>query len=211
MKDWVDWHRGYDNPASSLSMRLERVTWHLAQALDAAPPGPVQLVSLCAGQGRDVLRVLPNHRRGRDVSALLIEADARNAGIAMQGVDAGLTKVHVRQADAGVVANFADALPADVLLLAGIFGNVSDADINRTVDAAPGLCAEGATVIWTRHRRPPDITGELRSWFGANGFEEIAFEALDTEQLISVGVHRLAHRHDRVSGYPDQPLFTFGS
>ena len=46
------------------------------------------------------------------------------------------------------MADFADVLPADVLLC-GIFGNVSDRDIRRTVRAAPALCRAGATVIWT--------------------------------------------------------------
>jgi len=37
------------------------------------------------------------------------------------------------------------------------------------------LCAPGATVVWTRHRRPPDATPELRRRFTAAGFEEVAF------------------------------------
>jgi hypothetical protein len=67
----------------------------------------------------------------------------------------GLPGVEVRQADAGLVVGLADVLPADVLLLCGIFGNVSDRDIQRTVQAASALCRAGPTVIWTRHRRPP--------------------------------------------------------
>ena len=129
----------------------------------------------------------------------------------MDAARAGLEGLRVREADAGMMASFADALPADVLLLCGIFGNVSAADIRRTVDAAPALCADGATVIWTRHRRPPDITGQVREWFGANGFEEVAFEALQTDARIGVGVHRLANRSSRATDYPEQPLFTFGS
>ncbi len=211
MKDWVDWHRGYDDPDSSLSRRLDRVAWHLAAALGAAPPGPIRLLSLCAGQGRDVMRVLPGHQRRPDVSASLIESDPRNARLARQGAaDAGLTSVHVRQADAGVVPTFSDALPADVLL-AGIFGNVSDADIKRTIGAAAWLCAEAGTVIWARHRRPPDVTTQMRSWFAAAGFEEVAFEALDTEYLTSVGVHRLAERRERPPEILCRPLFTFGT
>jgi hypothetical protein len=212
VKDWVAWHRAYDDPASSLSIRLERVRWHLARALDQAPPGPVRLVSLCAGQGLDVLGVLPGHSRRRDVSALLVEADPLNAEVARAGAaSAGLDGVRVRKADASLVACFADALPADVLLLCGIFGNVSAADIRRTVDAAASLCADGATVIWTRHRRPPDITDQVRDWFGANGFDEVAFEALQTDSLTGVGVHRLARRSPRAPGYPEQRFFTFGS
>jgi hypothetical protein len=212
VKDWVAWHRAYDDPTSALSIRLERVRWHLAGALDEAPPGPVRLLSLCAGQGLDIVGVLPGHSRRRDVSALLVEADPLNAEVARVGAArAGLDGVRVRQADAGVVASFADALPADVLLLCGIFGNVSAADIKCTVDAAPSLCAEGATVIWTRHRRPPDITARVRDWFAATGFDEVAFEALQTASLIGVGVNRLARRSPRAPGYPEQSLFTFGS
>ena len=107
----------------------------------------MRLVSLCAGQGLDVLGVLPGHPRGPQVSAVLVEYDPQNAALARQGAgQAGLPQVEVRQADAAQVANYADALPADVLLLCGIFGNVSDEDIQRTAQAAPALCAPGATV-----------------------------------------------------------------
>src|SRR5260370_24098263 len=85
MKDWVAWHRAYDDPTSSLSVRLVRVRWHLARALDKAPPGPVRLVSLCAGHGLDVLGVLPSHSRRRDVSALLVEAAPLNPEVARGG------------------------------------------------------------------------------------------------------------------------------
>jgi hypothetical protein len=211
VKDWVAWHRGYDDPSSSLSIRLERVKWHLGRAIDRAPAGRVQLVSLCAGQGRDVLGVLPGHPRREEVSALLVEADATNAALARAGAAvAGLTALEVREADAGLVASFADALPANVLLLSGIFGNVSDADIERTVGAAAALCADGASVIWTRHRRPPDVTVLMRAWFAARGFEEVAFEALETDFLTGVGVHSLARPPDRTLPYPRYPLFRFG-
>lgn len=212
MKDWVTWHSGYDDPASPLRERLDRVTWHLARALDQTAPGPIRLLSLCAGQGRDVLQVLPDHPRRLDVAALLVEANQENASLARcEAADAGLSEVQVREADASVVANFADVLPVDVLLLAGIFGNVGDADIKRTIDAAPALCTLGATLIWTRHRRPPDLTGTMRSWFAAAGFEEVAFYELDNDYLTSVGVHRLARRSAGTSPATRQPLFTFGS
>jgi hypothetical protein len=212
MRDWVAWHSSYDDPASPLRARLDHVTFHLRRTLDQAPPGPVRLLSLCAGQGRDVLEVLPGHPRERDVVALLIEADSENAHLARQAAtDAGLTQVLVREADAGVVANFADALPVDVLLLAGIFGNVGDADIKRTIDASPALCAPGATVIWTRHRRPPDLTGFILAWFASAGFDEVAFDEIDSQYLATVGVHRLARRSAGALPAAGQPLFRFGS
>jgi hypothetical protein len=210
VKDWVAWHRAYEDPTSPLSARLRRVRYHLSQAIDWAPAGPVRLLSLCAGQGLDVIGVLPGHPRRDDVHAVLVESDPANATLARgAAAEAGLAQVEVRQADASVVASFADALPAGVLLLCGIFGNVSDRDIRRTVEAAPSLCGEGATVIWTRHRRPPDLTPRLRAWFADSGFEEIAFDALDNDALTSVGVGRLG----RAMGAPPPsgPLFTFGT
>ena len=207
MKDWVAWHAAYDDPSSSLSRRLRLVRGHLSRALDKAPAGPVRLVSLCAGQGLDVLGVLPEHRRGRDVSAVLVEFDPHNAALARRGAaGAGLSRVEVREADASRVGNYADALPANVLLLCGIFGNVSDADIQRTAAAAPALCAPGATVLWTRHRRAPDLTPRVRAWFRAGGFDEVVFESPDTGTLTGVGVCRLVS--GVVAPAPPETLFT---
>lgn len=61
MTDWLAWHTGHEDPSSPLSARLRSVQRHLADAIDQAPPGRVSLVSLCAGQGRDVIGVLPRH------------------------------------------------------------------------------------------------------------------------------------------------------
>jgi hypothetical protein len=206
MRDWARWHDAYDDPASSLSTRLALVQAHLSAALTAAPAGPIRLVSLCAGQGHDVIGVLPDHPRRDDVTAVLVESDPRNAGLARDRA-ASLANVTVLEADAGIVAGYADALPAEVLLLCGIFGNVSDEDIRRTAGAAAAMCVAGGTVIWTRHRRPPDLTGQIRSWFAAAGFDEVAFDSPPTATLTGVGVHRLPAAVS--ARLPAGRLFTF--
>jgi SAM-dependent methyltransferase len=211
-KDWVRWHDQYDDPQSSLSQRLEFVRAHVAGALDDAPPGPVSVVSLCAGQGRDVIGVLPDHPRRADVTAVLVELDPVNAGLAREcAAEAGLTNVEVREADAALVPNYADALPADVLLLCGIFGNVPADDIRRTAAAAAGMCRPGGTVIWTRHRREPDLTTQVRAWFADAGFDEVAFEKMSTTTLTGVGVGRRRGLSPPRPALPgdDEPLFTF--
>ena len=211
MRDWAAWHAAYDDPSSFLSVRLRKVRQLLSEAIGAAPAGPVRLVRLCAGQGRDVTGVLPGHPRRDDVHAVLVESDPRNAEAAHRAAaQAGLRQVEVREADAAAVAGFADALPADVLLLCGIFGNVSDEDIKFTVEAASAMCRPGGTVIWTRHRRAPDLTPRIRAWFAASGFDELAFDALDTEdRLMTVGANRL--RRAGTGGLPGRALFTFRS
>ena len=222
------WHDPYDDPSSVLSARLRLVQAQLADALDHAPAGPVRLLSLCAGQGRDVIGVLPTHPRRDDMSAVLIEADPENAETARQNAAAaGLAQVEVRQADASRPSGYTDVPPADVLLLCGIFGNVSDADIQRTVAAAPALCAPGATVIWTRHRRPPDLTPQVRAWFREAGFAEVSFSSPENAPKTAVGAGRLRRAAasggdsggtpggldgpESATAWPGEPLFTFRS
>jgi hypothetical protein len=77
-RDWYAWHRDYDEPDTGLARRLAAVQDQIRTALDAAPPGPLHAISLCAGQGRDLIGVLARHPRRDDVTARLVELDPRN-------------------------------------------------------------------------------------------------------------------------------------
>jgi Putative methyltransferase len=206
-RDWAEWHRPYDDPASLLSGRLRRVQAHFRALLDRQPPGPVQVISLCAGQGRDVIGVLEQHPRRADVRARLVELDPRNVEHARRAAAAaGLDAVEVLAADAGRADAYAGAVPAQIVVACGIFGNITDADISATVAALPGLCAPGAGVIWTRHTRPPDLTPAIRSWFAAAGFAEESYEAPAATRQ-GIGRHRLTGPPAALP--PGRRLFTF--
>src|SRR3984885_14990411 len=206
-RNWAEWHRPYDDPASLLSGLLRRVQDHLRVLLDRQRPGPVQLISLCAGQGRDVIGVLAGHQRRGDVRARLVELDERNVTHARQAAHAaGLDGVEVLRSDAGVTDACAGAVPAQIVVACGIFGNISASDIQATVAALPSLCAPGALVLWTRHRRPPDLTPAIRSWFGEAGFREEGFD-ISRDGFMSVGAHRLTG--EPVALVPGQRLFIF--
>jgi hypothetical protein len=187
--DWFAWHSLYDDPGSFLSRRLATVRSRLAEALDGCRPGRVRVVSMCAGQGHDIVGVLARHPRAGDVAARLVESDPRNAALARQGASP-YAAVEVVEADAGCTDAYAGAVPADIVLACGVFGNVSDDDIQRTVAAFPSLCAPGAAVIWTRHRLEPDVTPRMRDWFHSAGFAEEAFGVSD-DTFMAVGSHRL--------------------
>jgi len=204
-EDWARWHDRYDDPASSLSARLEAVQGMICAALDDAPPGPIRVVSLCAGDGRDLAGATADHPRRGDVDAVLVELDPALAARATARLaEAGIAG-RVVQADAGHTDAVAGAVPADVLLLCGIFGNVTDDDIRATIDAVPQLCAPGATVLWTRHRRAPDVTPAIRGWFDGIGATARAF--------ASVGPGTFAVGAERFGGEPrplrPARLFTF--
>jgi hypothetical protein len=187
-RNWREWHTAYDDPDSRLTRRLAVVQDLVRGALDRCRPGPIRLISMCAGEGRDLLGVLADHPRAGDVSALLVELDAQLAATAAARAPAGVTVV---RGDASNTSAYEGIVPADVVLVCGVFGNVVDDDIHATVAALPMLCSAGATVIWTRHRRAPDRTVDIRRWFAEAGFEEVAFVGSE-HFLFGVGAHRLA-------------------
>ena len=208
MTDWSAWHEGYADAGSDLSRRLAVVEHRVRTWADAAPAGPLRLISLCAGQGHDVVGALAPHARRLDVTGLLVESDRGNVAVARREVRrAELPGIAVVQGDAARLDTYRDAVPADLVLVCGVFGNISDRDVRRTIAALPSLVAAGATVVWTRHRRAPDLTGDIRLRFGASGFEELDFTSPAPDRF-AVGTHRLARPPDAFS--PDAAgLFTF--
>ena len=165
---------------------------HIRDAIAACPTGPIRVVSMCAGQGRDLIGALEGHPRAADVRARLVELDPGNTEWARAAAPPG---VEVVTADASDTSAYEGAVPAGVVLACGVFGNISHDDIERTIRALPSLCAPGATVVWTRHRKPPDATPQVRQWFAETGFEEVGFEGHD-EFVFGVGVNRLARPPD---------------
>jgi len=178
---WEAWHAPYEDPSSSLSARLACVRRHVGSWLADRESGTI--VSACAGQGRDLLPLPPAFR------ARLVELDPANAAVA---TSAAGPNVEVVVADAGVTDAYEGFVPADLVLVCGVFGNVPDEDVRRTVGLLPTLCAPGATVIWTRHRKAPDLTPAIRGWFAESGFGEKAFDTPDDGASWSVGVNVLA-------------------
>jgi hypothetical protein len=172
-------------------VRLALVQAHITRALGEAPDGEIRIVSMCAGQGRDVIGALRDHPRRADVRARLVELDPRNAGIARELADAaGLPFVETVTGDASVSDAYIGAAPARVVLACGIFGNISDKDIRRCVGLLPMLCEPGAIVVWTRRRRPPDLTPEIRRWFSDAGFAELGWDGPADHPYVGVGAER---------------------
>lgn len=208
--DWIAWHRHYDDPDSWLARRLAVVRDRLREAIPralAATPTP-RLLSICAGDGRDVLPVLAELDVDRRVDALLVELDPALTDAARADAAAlALPGVRVVTGDAGTTDAYAAVAPADVVLACGVFGNVSPDDVDRTVATLPTLTAPGGTVLWTRGRRADDPTPAIRAAFAEAGFEEVAFVA-PGGGVFSVGVQRLPPPAARPFA-PGRRMFTF--
>ena len=207
--DWYAWHDRYNNPATGLARRLAIVQDRVRAALDEAPPGPLRVISLCAGQGADLIVPLAGHPRRGDVTARLVELDPRNAeGARRLAAEAGLDKVEIVIGDAAVTSAYDGMVPADLVLACGLFGNLTDADIEATAGYCRQLCATGGVVIWTRGRWEPDLSPRVCDWFEERGFVRVWLSDItDPGFRHRIGVHRF-------TGTPvplerDAVMFTF--
>ncbi len=178
--DWDDWHLKYDI-SLPLQARLEAVSALVSASLDAAPSGPIKLVSLCAGDGRDVVESLRNHPRRSEVTAWLLDThiDSLKRG-EFAASKAGLEgQIQFVLADAGLAQNYTDIAPVDVVLLSGFLGHIRREDIFRLISSLPMLCREGCSVIWNKHQVTNDgwaSVPEIRGLLEQFGFEEVAFK-----------------------------------
>ena len=196
-KDWRQWHSHYDNPDSPLVHRLTAVRHDLRRALAKAPhdaDGVVRLMSICAGEGRDVLPVLAEQDGCRPVRALLLERDpVLGQRARATTAELGLSGVEVKAADAGAIDTYLALPPADVLLVCGVFGNIAAADMRRTIASLSALLAADGIVIWTRGAERAsgdhDPSQEIRDCFFDHGFAEISFTST-TDGMFRVGMHR---------------------
>ncbi len=189
--NWSHWHRRYRN--EPLKARLGLVRQTLRAALDERPAGKIRLISICAGDGRDILEDVAKHARRNDIVAWLIDSDSRSvargqAAAAQLGLD---WQVRFRQADASSWETYIDIVPADILLMSGFIGRFTFAELAHFVACVPGLCASGADLIWTRHTYGNQGTNfpRVRELFRGHQFSERAF-ALASTNGFAVGWHR---------------------
>ena len=201
------WHDAYNDPTSSLSRRRRVVEQRLAQVLRDVPSRS-PLLSLCAGDGGDVIPVLAARADTSPIRAVLIENDETLAHRAVRAAaTAGLTGVEVRCQDAGDRRSFADVLPVGVLLLCGILGNIDHLAVKDVIDVVPSLLVPGGTVIWTRGSSDPDRRPEVRGWFEAAGLAEVSFDG--APELYGVGVNRLVSESTAMRRELPDRVFTF--
>jgi hypothetical protein len=212
VRDYLAWHELYDDPRSSLSRRLASVREVLHAELDVRP-GPVRILSLCAGDGRDVLGVLAERQDAARVSATLVEVLPELAERARSAGEGVAADVEVVAADAGCSQTYTGlaTVPADVVLLVGVLGNISDPDVATTVAAMPRLCAPGATLVWSRGRSldgTDDFVTPVQEAFVGAGFSEVGIRSFDVEDdRTALGVVRF--HGPPVPPGPEERWFTF--
>ena len=189
MVDWTAWHDRYSNPNSTMSRRLAMVQRLIDRHLDRTSPRPVRVLSVCAGDGRDILGVLADRDDADRVIVTLLEQDPELCARARaRAVEAHLDSVEVREVDASSSESYVGAVPTDLILLVGTLGHLSDADAKRLIDSIPAMCNPRALLIWSR-RREGEIVATIRGWLAERDFDEV-FES--PRAKFHLGGHRFS-------------------
>jgi len=169
----------------------------------------VRILSVCSGDGRDLFQVLDGRADTGRITATLLElhpalADRARSTASAAAPEAG---VSVREVDAGHSDAYIGAVPADLVLLVGMMGNISDQDVQALITATPQFCSPGAHVVWSRGRDRSDINDDVRPWFAAAGFTELDYAELETGSRPALGL--MSYIGDQVDLVRGQRLFTF--
>lgn len=208
-RDYLKWHDAYDDPASDLSWRLRQVQAHIRSALDQNQ-GHVTILSLCAGDGRDVLQVLAERDDSLRIRTTLIELHPVLAQRAREfATNAGLANVSVRTVDAGNTTAYVGSVPADLVIMMGIFGNINDADVRRTIHTAPQLCRPGAVLLWSRSTEGVGGNRPIRDWLAGAGFSELDYRESDHAEGERAALGSARYDGPSQLLIPDHQLFTF--
>jgi hypothetical protein len=208
--NWSEWHQQYDE-SPALMGRLRAVREQLRTTLDEFPAGPIEIVSVCAGDGRDLIGVLSDHPRRQDVGVSLLDTDRASLNRGRAAAEAAGVQSQVRflLADASLARNYVGLVPADLILLSGMIGHLRNSDVPRLVGSLPMLCKFGGRVIWNRHVVLNDGANQvkvIRNLFRSAGFDEIEFHTLAPDGFA---VGQVRYTGDAVPLDPNAVLFDF--
>jgi hypothetical protein len=111
----------------------------------------------------------------------------------------------VRTGDAG---NTGRRLGASLIMMA-IFGNISDDDVRRTIQAVPQLCRPGAILLWSRGTNGTDRNASVRAWLTEAGFAELDYLEFDDDAGERAALGSARYGGPLQPLIPGRQLFTF--
>ena len=207
VRDYVKWHDKYADPKSAMSSRLRMIQAILTEVL-ATNPQPLRLLSLCAGDARDILGVLGQRPQDvKRVTGRMIEIEPDLVAAARGRIALIGSPLEIIEGDASDPQNLVGQIPAEIVLLIGVLGNISDEDDDYMAKIMASFCAPGAVLLWTRAHHETETLARIQGTLALSGFTDQRFWPVPNG-TFGLGVAR----------WPDQPapplpmdrkLFTF--
>lgn len=186
--DWFEWHKLYEK-REPLKRRLELTCQQISDCLNLSPSGEIRVISVCAGDGRDLIGALKGHHRERDVRARLVELDTRliergREEAARAGLSAQLEFLNDDATSSGAYEGIA---PANLVLLCGMLGLLDEASTLQLVQHLPALCQSGGFIIWTRNLNYSNGNSHaalFRSLLHQSAFEKVRLQTTSRKRFF---------------------------
>jgi hypothetical protein len=209
--EWNDWHDAYQDESSELVGRMMTCRRHVAAVVSEAPEGPVTVVSICGGQGRELIGALEDHPRKGDVRGRMVELDPDNTAFASRwAAEAGLSGLEIVTGDASVASSYAGLPIVDLVVISGVFGHLDEDDRLSLIDFVRQLCHTGSNVVWTSHRSNNGPAEWLRRAFLERRFEELEYDIVPGDDF-EFTVTRNLYTGEQQPFHAHEQIFTFGS
>jgi hypothetical protein len=208
--NWSTWHDEYENEDSELNARKRAVQAQVAAIATQCPPGPVTVVSICGGQGREVIGALADHPRRADVRGRIVELDEKNSAFARAWAKkAGLDKLEVVTGDASLSTAYAGLPPVDVVVVSGVVGHLCHPERVQLITFLHQIVRTGGYAVNTFYRGREGELQQLRDAFSAHQFEEESFETLAGKFQFTIARNRYLGQPKPFE--PGVKVFNFGS
>lgn len=195
-----------------MRQRLQLVRNYISTCLNACPLGKIRVVSVCAGDGRDLLGALLDHPRASDVYARLVELDSRLVECGRAAAESAELREQIEfvNGDATLSSVYEGIVPAELVLVCGVFGNVPETELPRLIQSLCFLCKSEGFIIWTRDlsENGDHRLSLVRELLRESAFEEVSFKITSIGNM-GVGTHR--YLGQALPLPKDEKLFVFSS
>lgn len=173
---WTEWHENAYNNTNSLAYQRTEIVKNLINKYLYEINKNVVIVSIGAGQGRDILSVLKERKDNNRIFTYLIDTDMECLDYAKNYAEKNnIINVNVVNIDGSLTENYKDIPKADLIIFCGMMNQKNTEEVKSLANNMKFLCNEDAQIIWSRHGYDEDYSTSFRNVFNENFYKELDF------------------------------------
>jgi len=173
---WTEWHEEAYNDINSLPYQRTEIVKDLINKYLSEIDKNIVVISIGAGQSRDILPVLIGRKDNDRITTYLIDTDIECLNYAKNyAKDNNIINVHIVDMDGSLVKNYKDIPKADLIIFCGMMTQKNTDEVKNLANNIKLICNEDAQIIWSRHGYDGDYSTPFRNVFNENSYKELDF------------------------------------
>ena len=173
---WTEWHEEAYNDINSLPYQRTEIVKDLINKYLSEIDKDIVVISIGAGQSRDILPVLIGRKDNDRITTYLIDTDIECLNYAKNyAKDNNIINVHIVDMDGSLVKNYKDIPKADLIIFCGMMTQKNTDEVKKLANNIKLICNKDAQIIWSRHGYDKDYSTPFRNVFNENFYKELDF------------------------------------